>query len=271
MPRFEYLENLLWVWDLLTKQKSDYNVDINYIERKIIELAREIYLKEDESDLKGLNVYMLYDAYISKFDENQINDKYVQSMEDNEYCGIGCIASVFCQNVNDIYRQSWDKEKIAHSKHCEQYLKKMKEPIEVVIDEEDLELFKFIQNEVKKKVSREGIIIETNPTSNRSIGELDSIFEHYINNLNNVDKYDDDNIMVSINTDDPCVFNTNINNEYAYIFYSLLKKGYDRNTCLEWIDKIRSIAIEQSFIKTRKISKKEELSDEIDEIIKKLR
>lgn len=271
LPRFEYLENLLWVWDLLTKQKSDYNVDINYIERKIIELAREIYLKEDESDLKGLNVYMLYDAYISKFDENKINDKYIQSMEDNEYCGSGCVANVFCQNVNNIHRQSWDKEKIAHSKHCEQYLRKMKEPIEVVIDEEDLELFKFIQNEVKKKVSREGIIIETNPTSNRSIGELDSIFEHYINNLNNVDKYDDDNIMVSINTDDPCVFNTNINNEYAYIFYSLLKKGYDRNTCLEWIDKIRSIAIEQSFIKTRKISKKEELSDEIDEIIKKLR
>lgn len=247
IPRMEHLENLLWIWSILTKNKTDYNGDINYIERKIMNIASEIY-----GNISGINIYTLYESYIKRFDSTNIEKIY----SENEMCSgsDNRIQAIFCKNVDNIHRSSWDSKKIYHSTHCFEYIEKMNEPIEVIIENSDVELLIFIQNEVKSLIGRKGIIVETNPTSNRSIGEIDNIFEHYITSLNNVDNMKEDNIMVSINTDDPCVFNTNINNEYAYIFYSLLKKGYDRNTCLEWIDKVRKISIEQSFIKTRDIS-----------------
>ena len=75
--------------------------------------------------------------------------------------------------------------------------------------------------------------------------------------------------MVSINSDDPSVFNTNVSNEFAYIFYSLQEKGYSREDILLWIDKIRKYGMDSSFIKDRKLEK-EHILDEIEGIIKKL-
>lgn len=258
IPRIEHLENLLWVWHMLTNKRTNYHGDINYIERAIMNIAKEIY-----NDISGLDVYKLYDSYKGKFKNVNIDTRYANNIiefEDNqkdlnEFCECENFHhnNVFCLNIKRIHRENWNTEKISYSLHCINYLEKMNEPIEVCVKKEDLELLEFLQGEVRKKISKSGIVIETNPTSNRSIGELDNIFEHYISNLNSIDKFSEDNIMVSINTDDPCVFNTNINNEYAYIFYSLLNKGYDRNTCLEWIDKVRETAIENSFIGNRNV------------------
>lgn len=263
IPRIEYLDNLLWIWSILTNNKTTYNGDINYIERKIMNTAGEIY-----DNISGINVHILYESYVKRFDATDIDQQYNK----DKICkySIENYHNVFCKNVDDFHRISWDSKKIYHSNHCSDYIEKMNEPIEVIIEESDIELLIFAQNEVKNLIAKEGIIVETNPTSNRSIGEIDNIFEHYITSLNNVDTMEKDNIMVSINTDDPCVFNTNINNEYAYIFYSLIKKGYDRNTCLDWIDKIRKISIDQSFIKTRNISI-EDTKKEIKDIIDSLR
>lgn len=255
IPRIEYLENLLWVWHILTEKRTNYHGDINYIEREIMSIAKDIY-----NDISGLDVYKLYDSYKCKFENTSIGNQYIydygcseDSANENIECKYLRENNIFCMNIKNVHKQNWNTEKITYSLHCEKYLSNMNEPIEVCITLDDMELIEFLQNEVKRKISNYGITIETNPTSNRSIGDLDSIFEHYISNLNSIDKFSDDNIMVSINTDDPCVFNTNINNEYAYIFYSLLNKGYDRNTCLEWIDKVRKTAIENSFIKTRNV------------------
>ncbi|CEO26290.1 hypothetical protein [Paraclostridium sordellii] len=248
LPRIEYLENMLWMWNILTQKNSFSIVDIKSVERKIMDIAKDIYI-----DTSGLNIYNLYESYLGKFEDTSISDEYIGDIVDENERICYNSKDIFCSITEKHHRCQWDTQKVSHSNHCSNYLNNMNEPIEVKVFEESIELLKFIQQEVKKKISKEGIIVETNPTSNRSIGELDNIFEHYISNLNSVDKFSEDNIMVSINTDDPSVFNSNINNEYAYIFYSLIHKGYDRNTCLEWIDKIRKIAIENSFIKTRNI------------------
>ncbi|MNP54537.1 hypothetical protein D3C76_1490990 [compost metagenome] len=76
--------------------------------------------------------------------------------------------------------------------------------------------------------------------------------------------------MVTINTDDPVVFNTNIDNEFAYIFYSLHEKGYAREDILHWIDHIRETGLNSSFIKTRQISLKDQII-EINVLIKRLK
>mgnify|MGYP002767031151 CR=1 FL=1 len=62
-------------------------------------------------------------------------------------------------------------------------------------------------------------------------------------------------ILVSINTDDQGVFHTYLENEYAYMALALekLKKEdgsplYKRTMILRWLDNIREIGMDQSFL-----------------------
>ena len=54
--------------------------------------------------------------------------------------------------------------------------------------------------------------------------------------------------MVMINSDDPAVFNTNVENELAYVYYALEHAGYAKEDILNWIDKVRQNGMDGSFI-----------------------
>lgn len=275
LPRIEYLEDLLWTWHMYTKDGISIEYDINYIERKILEVSKEIYGQENI-----ITVSMLYRAYLDKF-----NNYSIKICEKEDVCNIDtCIENEecfsnenfeFCSNfskcdkIEELKKTSWNLNKLKCANHCKVYLKRMNEPIEIKINKKDLTIFKDLQCKVKKIVIESGIVVETNPTSNRAIGQIENIFEHYISNLNDVTK--ENNMLVTINTDDPCVFNSNINNEYAYIFYSLLHKGYERSLVLKWIDEVRQVALDTSFIKNRGIENIGTMIREIERILKVLR
>ena len=55
--------------------------------------------------------------------------------------------------------------------------------------------------------------------------------------------------MVTVNSDDPLIFNTNCENELAYIYHSLVYKNYKKESILQWIDKVRQMGIDNSFVK----------------------
>ena len=90
------------------------------------------------------------------------------------------------------------------------------------------------------------------------IGDIPSIFNHPILRLNNkgirMKNAEETCALVSINSDDPVVFSTFVENEIAYIYYALLNAGCKREEALTWIDKIRNQGIESSFIKHSKNS-----------------
>ncbi|MDO7487587.1 hypothetical protein Q5O89_20880 [Peribacillus frigoritolerans] len=122
-----------------------------------------------------------------------------------------------------------------------------------------------------KDLSNKGIIVETNPSSNTAIANLGSIFDHYIQELNEMNISDEKNLMqVTINTDDPIIFNTNINNEFAYIFFALKEKGYPREKLLQWIDKVRENGMQSSFIESRDLSNEQRIK-EVENIINELK
>lgn len=75
----------------------------------------------------------------------------------------------------------------------------------------------------------------------------------YLDRTKNKDKYEKNSddykyLMVSINSDDPSVFNSILSNEFAYIYYSLVNEGYPKEIVLKWIDKIREYGINSSFV-----------------------
>lgn len=269
LPRIEYLENLLWAWGIYKDGYYSEAFDVFYIEQEIMKLAKKIYYNID-----GITVYNLWLVYKSKFKEfipnkNLIKTSDIIKQEDHK----PGIKDLFCREGISERRITWNVETLQHASHCRCYLERMLEPIQVEVNYDKVKFFKQLQKIVCNKISTKAIVVETNPTSNISIGQIESIFEHYIHNLNNRglanNSKEENSLMVTINSDDPSVFNTNVSNELAYIFYSLQEKGYDRENILQWIDKVRQYGMDSSFIEDNKQSIKEKI-DEIDSVIKEL-
>ena len=268
LPRIEYLENLLWVWGIYKDGYYNNSFDILYLEQEIMKQAESIYQVID-----GITVYNLWKAYRNKFKNFNVNRDLVSGNKYNQ--NRECL--LLCKFANYEKSMFWNEEKLSHAQHCKCYLERMLEPIQVEIKNYDIKMIEQIQKIVCRKVSTQAIVVETNPSSNVAIGEVESIFEHYIYNLNNRGLNEDsgieNSIIISINSDDPSVFNTNISNEFSYIFYSLQEKGYSREDILSWIDKIRQYGMDSSFIENRytNISEIRDLIKEVDEIIEKLK
>lgn len=269
LPRIEHLENLLWIWGKM--KYSFMGMEATYLERKIFDIVRDIY-----GNINGINIYSLWEMYINKFKEMKAIEINMEEYEGTcpmnskeiDYEKIFCLK---CKNRDEV---SWNSKKLQMSYHCKKYLIKMNEPIQIRIEKEEIQLFQELQMGILKEIVKEGIVVETNPTSNLAIGEVRNIFEHYIKNLNqlrsadvgdNNDKY----LMATINSDDPSVFNTTLSNEFAYIYYSLINEGYPKELILNWIDKIREYGMNTSFISERS-ENIESIIEEVNYILKEI-
>ena len=123
----------------------------------------------------------------------------------------------------------------------------MEQPIHYEITEQDFFIIEALQQMLKKKLGREGIVIEVNPSSNTTIADLDNFRENQFYQMNKAN--DGQNFIICINSDDPAVFNTNVSNELAYIYYGMLEQNINREAALLWIDQIRKNGLESSFIR----------------------
>lgn len=257
MPRIEYMENLLWLWGIGKK----LHIDFSYLEREILKLADCIYC-----NLQGINVYLLWKAYQSRFQ--------LFTPEPNYMLYIGAcntndnVPSDICKRIDRSKQLFWDEKALAHSYHCKCYLERMYEVIQVKVEKSELDMIRDCQKYMREKISSNGIVVETNPSSNLSIADIERLFEHYIISLNQKGLEDakSDGLIITVNSDDPAVFNTSTSNELAYMFYLLLDKGYSRDTILEWINKVRQWGVDTSFVgdDTKDVKK-------IDRVIEKLR
>lgn len=260
IPRGEMLDNLLWIWGFFNEREFLNVLNIPRLERSIISLAEQIY-----GSVEGIKIHTLWRVYRRKFEDNSDSYERIQKMISNK----SDEAKIFCQYVENNYSQRWTEDTLFFSMHCKCYLEKMLEPILVEIVKEDVELFKELQKSLIRKISIHGIYVETNPTSNLTIGEVENIFEHYIFSLNKLDnKGIQENVMVTINSDDPSVFNTNLSSELSYMFYALQEKGHSREDCLMWIDKIREFGMQSSFIQDNDI---DDIEKHIDNVLKELK
>ena len=131
------------------------------------------------------------------------------------------------------------------------------------IDKEYMSLYMNLIDQMQKKmmadISKKGISIETNPSSNYLIGTIKKYEQHPIFRFNNLGLVTDNAeesplLSVSINTDDQGVFDTLLENEYA-LLANALEKSVDENgnnrykpeMVYRWIDYIRGLGIEQTF------------------------
>lgn len=238
LPRIEALENYVWAYYVLSDDSVDFPATLMaYIERRVYELAKEIYGKS-----QGISMQILVEGYLELFRKRE--------KEEFEECAkakdIGFCEAIRNGNCDEII---WNGEKIALARHCKKFLLEMERPIHYEVTSQDIQIIETVQLSLRRKLGSKGIVVEVNPSSNVAIGEVDKLTESQIYQLNYPGG--ENNVMVCINSDDPTVFHTNVSNELSYIYYGMLQNTISREVALEWIDKVRECGIKSSFIQIR--------------------
>ena len=116
----------------------------------------------------------------------------------------------------------------------------------------EIEVYQKLQAYLIRKVEKKGIYLEANPTSNLTIGDFSQIRNHPIFQLDSIRNQEGNHSMMIVNSDNPTIFNTNVESELAYIYYAADEFGYSKSEILEWIDRIRQRGMDASFIKSEK-------------------
>ena len=234
LPQLEALENYLWAYDTLSSHYSNFQAAIlTYMEKRIYGLSRKIYGEDKE----GIATELLIDGYHQLFSpKTEIASCEAFEMAERE----------LCRKLADGETVQWKPELVAAARHCKVFVKKMEQPIHCEITQQDILIIEELQKILKKKLGKKGIVLEVNPSSNTAIADLDILCESQFYQMNQLN--DDQNIIVCINSDDPAVFNTNVSNELAYIYYGMLEKGISREAALLWIDRVRRNGMNSSFI-----------------------
>ena len=254
LPRREALDNYIWAYYVLSRDTVECSSTLlAYLERRVYELAKGIYGKA-----QNISLQVFIEGYLKMFHtENVGYDKCVQAED------IGFCKAVREGTCNEIL---WNGEKIALSRHCKKFLMEMECPIHYEVTKQDMQITELLQRVLRQKLSREGIVVEVNPSSNVAIGEVDKITENQIYKLNL--PRGEDNVMVCINSDDPTVFHTNVSNELAFIYYGILHKGVSRENALEWIDRIRECGMKASFLQGEDTD--QQVYDKLEQLLERL-
>ena len=63
-----------------------------------------------------------------------------------------------------------------------------------------------------------------------------------------MDENHEKRLLVSLNTDDPAIFNTNLVYQYVILEKQLIESGYSKTDIDEWLDNMRNIGINSTFL-----------------------
>lgn len=270
LSHIEWLENMIWIWHLITSGFAPNSISkySNYVESQIMQTAFQIY-----GSLNGITIDGLYQSYKNKARRTEyiqaIAATFQHACDGNYDCFQATETPTLfpCASKSNAFNNSvWTEELLSLSYHCSFYKAKMNKPILVIPTSEQAELAVDLQHYLREKIAKIGLIVESNPSSNTVIGEINGVLQHPVGDLRNSSF---ESVMASINTDDPSVFNASVANEHAQIYYSLRYKGHSIEKSLKMVDELRDIGLRTSFIDD--VVPFDRLLKEYEEIVREIR
>jgi len=240
----DYFDDLVWLVFELKEFSCDLPIDryIKKYEDKIWKLFRDIY---GDMDLKLIDLYEAWEyrencaiTYFSDKRDITLFDEYSNTV----------LNSIKNQNAKEIYEKYQLNQQVRE---------KSKEVIRVDISDEELEIFEALQDYMIDRLAKKGIVIETNPSSNVFVSNINDyenhpIFRFYppkaelLQKGARFNKYGlrDGDSLVTINSDDPAIFATSLQNEYTNIKNIAIKKyNCTLKEASDWVDDIREFGI----------------------------
>lgn len=115
--------------------------------------------------------------------------------------------------------------------------------VHVPVDSGEIEMLTHAQSWLRGVLARLEITIESNPSSNLMVADLSDLDEHPLLRLQAAalpPAAGPATVMVSINDDDPVSFATRLSDEFAYVYYALLRRGLPSQEALQYVDRLRA-------------------------------
>lgn len=254
----DYVDDTAWMYQMI----SDYDKNNAYILRFLedeFSKYKNIYLGGTKFQDIDINEYL--DAYNLRGDDPSIymetlsNDNIFNNDLDNNYIKL-CNKYKYKINKNNIrHKESFynktARELYFHYQYNGRLKKNSRKILMFDIDNRYKEAVKLCQKLLKKKVYELELKIETNPSSNKKISSINKFIELPLLNFNQYnlsDKTTEYDIPISINTDDSAIFQTNLISEYSYIAAALIREGYNREEIYDYIEYLRKLSLEHSFV-----------------------
>ena len=258
MPRQILLDNAVW----LLKKMEEYSIDDHYgtkyklkeiFETHFYTIFNSIeFFRNDDYDMMNISIDDYYASWMLRGDEPERTvDSKNHLWKDYSH-----------NKINPVLDRVRNNNKIKNLYLAYQYSHNVKnagdEVVEYQLDDGDALIISEIQKKMRQKIAREKIAIETNPTSNLRITDIDRYSKHPVTTFYSrglKQNYDPDQITVSINTDDQGVFATSLEKEYTLISCALEKKRNDDGTptyspkdIYKWLDDVRESSLVSSFL-----------------------
>ena len=247
LPRQILLDNAVW----LLKKMEEYSINDTYGTKYKLKEIFETYFRTIYSKIDA-SIEDYYASWMLRGDEPSRTKDSLQS--EWKICAKN--------NFKPILKQIRNNSKAIDLYQYYHYSKDVKDKGEEIaeyqLDDGDVLVIREVQKKMRQKIAREKIAIETNPTSNLRITDIDRYSKHPITVFYNrglKPNYDPDQIMVSINTDDQGVFATSLEKEYALIACALEKKHnddgsptYSPKDIYKWLDDVRKSSLVISFL-----------------------
>ena len=226
LPKQNLLDDLVWIY----YRSSELGVTIpdtlrHRIRAKMYTLFDQIYRQESPDSCFTLREY--YNSMFLRGDDPRcyITGEYNEVTLLDQY-------DLYCENpirddVHPIeeFRKNKRISRLYHLYHYCLSAKRRGEETEIwEVDTAYISLMKDLQRVMRELISRKGISIECNPSSNVLIGTFGTYQDHPILTFNTMGLTNDvtgTQMHVSINTDDPGVFDTSLSFEYALLARAL--------------------------------------------------
>jgi hypothetical protein len=261
MPKQDFLDNIVW---LLVKTK-EYNISINSsLLYKLESWFEHYYINIYQNHI---NIYQnerpsIHDYYQSWLLRGDNPSRYLEDVEP-QTVDLGNWDKYDLNTLDQSIKNARSNKKarfLFREYHFNAEAKKRgNESDEYIICNEYIKMIGLLQKEMRDKIARLHIGIETNPSSNKVISTSRLYSTHPITRFYNHGLESKDEclqIPVSINTDDQGIFCTSIENEFSLMALSLEKQKnddlslkYPPRLVYNWLDNVRELAFEQRFLK----------------------
>lgn len=223
IPAGEWLDDLVFVWAMISESKNDNLQSIVLkLESEISNLSMRVYGSCRHPSEIWDSLLMRKDCPIPELNEYQVSA--LGTPATRRKCLITKVQDRLGYELWLAYNQV-DKQlmPLRHSREREQYDKIMKVPTDYLFSDSNYE---ELQNIILHCMAIHNIVIEVLPTSNMRISYYEKLREYHLKRWLNVEGESCMMPSVVLGTDDPGIFMTNIFNEYATVYQHLAENNY---------------------------------------------
>lgn len=236
----EHIDNMAWMYYIFTNFLVEDNIYLSILENQFYK-SINLLLPEFTTKL-SYNIVDYSQSLFLRGDNRSYYTSYEKIKEIRDYSN-----SDFATNISgyfDIVENQ--KAKILHHHYIydEKLMQRGSKIIEYDVTEDWINMVTSIQEYLKDKISKKGIFIESNPTSNRKISSISHYTDLPLLKMNSFQLTQEvhKSIPVTLNTDDGAIFQTNLSNEYSLIAAGLERDGYDTEHIYRYIDYLREMS-----------------------------